>query len=57
MLERFQSPRSGKFVSNEYYDGYGSQEWEGFQSPRSGKFVSNSIERPIYGEGNTVSIP
>ena len=39
---RFQSPRSGKFVSNQ-------KEWDSieidtdvmFQSPRSGKFVSN----------------
>ena len=43
----FQSPRSGKFVSNlkECADFY-SVERE-FQSPRSGEFVSNNIFKGI----------
>ena len=38
----FQSPRSGKFVSNKIDFIEEQAEAEEFQSPRSGKFVSNS---------------
>ena len=41
----FQSPRSGKFVSDLSPEKYLESEIsrEGFQSPRSGKIVSNRI--------------
>ena len=38
----FQSPRSGKFVSNIFLEVEGANLAGEFQSPRSGKFVSNS---------------
>ena len=39
----FQSPRSGKFVSDEYQMAVAILEMNGeFQSPRSGKFVSDT---------------
>ena len=39
----FQSPRSGKFVSNLYFfKGVKNDRCKLFQSPRSGKFVSNN---------------
>ena len=38
----FQSPRSGKFVSDAVLNEIASPEDIGFQSPRSGKFVSDS---------------
>ena len=37
----FQSPRSGKFVSDERYNAQKSLSFSWFQSPRSGKFVSD----------------
>ena len=40
----FQSPRSGKFVSDETLEAIAQKEVkELFQSPRSGKFVSDII--------------
>ena len=41
----FQSPRSGKFVSNFVWaQEYPEARKEMFQSPRSGKFVSDSLK-------------
>ena len=37
----FQSPRSGKFVSNPVLVVDGTYRLSSFQSPRSGKFVSD----------------
>ena len=53
----FQSPRSGKFVSNPRGN-FSNFMREMFQSPRSGKFVSNSEsgEAPIE-LAELVSIP
>ena len=46
-VEKFQSPRSGKFVSNNKLRNKEllSQPNVKFQSPRSGKFVSNANKR------------
>ena len=42
-IQKFQSPRSGKFVSNSKGQSpYVCNAADKFQSPRSGKFVSNS---------------
>ena len=53
----FQSPRSGKFVSNITMSNFIEETLE-FQSPRSGKFVSNIAEdkNPLV-EQYLVSIP
>ena len=55
---KFQSPRSGKFVSNEDHGENRDRYTVEFQSPRSGKFVSNDMkeQRDRYA-GNKVSIP
>ena len=38
----FQSPRSGKFVSDSMLNYFGTEKVVPFQSPRSGKFVSDA---------------
>ena len=53
----FQSPRSGKFVSNKYTNNNGAQVEEVFQSPRSGKFVSNNDDDDNVRTEASVSIP
>ena len=45
----FQSPRSGKFVSDRKYWAFYQSYIKAFQSPRSGKFVSDV---KIFGAGN-----
>ena len=53
----FQSPRSGKFVSDQqdraYYNGFNKK----FQSPRSGKFVFNVKLEKLTIQTIRVSIP
>ena len=41
-MRQFQSPRPGKFVSNDvqFFERRGDR-WVAFQSPRSGEFVSD----------------
>ena len=57
-MRLFQSPRSGKFVSNLNRNNveYAPHE-EMFQSPRSGKFVSDMIPKSTQKERVKVSIP
>ena len=44
MAKKFQSPRSGKFVSDLIISAWFlSMKNTGFQSPRSGKFVSDKL--------------
>ena len=43
----FQSPRSGKFVSDRKYWAFYQSYIKAFQSPRSGKFVSDA-NKPFY---------
>ncbi len=45
---RFQSPRSGKFVSDVSVASNSAETLQTFQSPRSGKFVSDSNTTTIY---------
>ena len=45
----FQSPRSGKFVSDSLdFDGNDDNDVRTFQSPRSGKFVSDMTFKEAY---------
>ena len=44
---RFQSPRSGKFVSDEAEKALKDAGIKTFQSPRSGKFVSDIVNGTI----------
>ena len=44
---RFQSPRTGKFESNEVLVCFMFLPTIQFQSPRSGKFESNSLKKRI----------
>ena len=48
---KFQSPRSGKFVSNEETEESTVADDFMFQSPRSGKFVSNTSKQECLEEG------
>ena len=45
---KFQSPRSGKFVSNGIASNNLVIKIGEFQSPRSGKFVSNTVKRRYW---------
>ena len=60
-MRQFQSPRPGKFVSNDvqFFERRGDR-WVAFQSPRSGKFVSdvpNWCENRLKIEANTFQSP
>ena len=48
-VKKFQSPRSGKFVSDEENKMTLEEKIELFQSPRSGEFVSNKPWEQSYG--------
>ena len=53
----FQSPRSGKFVSDFYFLTRRKNGKFWFQSPRSGKFVSDIFYKEITMSNFIVSIP
>ena len=55
----FQSPRSGKFVSDKTFQDFVATVAGSFQSPRSGKFVSDFTtgKIPARSDSLIVSIP
>ena len=57
MKKAFQSPRSGKFVSDFILQKIVETQPVPFQSPRSGKFVSDRKRLPRKIRGLGVSIP